>query len=107
MSKPVILRPLAGRDIAKALKHYRREGGAVLANAWVDAIEQGLMHVGMHPATGSTRYAAVLQLAGLKFWPLRKFPYLIFYIEREESVDVWRVLHGQRDIPAWLSEGKD
>jgi plasmid stabilization system protein ParE len=30
------------------------------------------------------------------------FPYLIFYVERESELDVWRMLHGQRDIPAWL-----
>jgi toxin ParE1/3/4 len=27
------------------------------------------------------------------------YPHLIFYIERDDHVDVWRVLHGQRDIP--------
>jgi plasmid stabilization system protein ParE len=26
----------------------------------------------------------------------------ISYVERESELDVWRVLHGQRDIPAWL-----
>lgn len=102
-SKAVHLRPLAGRDIAEALKHYRREGGSALANRWVDTIQEGLAYVGKYPGTGSSRYAAVLQLAGLRFWTLRTFPYLIFYIERDDQVDVWRVLHAQPDIPAWLS----
>jgi toxin ParE1/3/4 len=31
-------------------------------------------------------------------------PYLIFYIDRDDHVDVWRVLHAQRDIPARLRE---
>ena len=35
------------------------------------------------------------------------YPYLIFYIERDGHVDVWRVLHALRDIPAWLQESSD
>jgi len=33
---------------------------------------------------------------------VKRFPYLAFYVERADHVDVWRVLHGARDIPAWL-----
>jgi toxin ParE1/3/4 len=28
----------------------------------------------------------------------------VFYVERPDHIDVWRVLHGQRDIPAWMQE---
>jgi toxin ParE1/3/4 len=35
-------------------------------------------------------------------WPVRRFPYLIFYLETEDRVDVWRPLHNRRDIPASL-----
>jgi toxin ParE1/3/4 len=28
----------------------------------------------------------------------------VFYVERHDHIDVWRVLHGQRDIPAWMQE---
>lgn len=69
---------------------------------WVDAVSAGLRHVGAHPRTGASRYVIALNLGGLRFWPVHKFPFLIFYIEREAQVDVWRVLHAQRDIPAWM-----
>lgn len=42
------------------------------------------------------QYARPALLAG------EAFPPSDFYVEREDHVDVWRVLHGQRDIPAWL-----
>jgi toxin ParE1/3/4 len=29
---------------------------------------------------------------------------VIFYVEREDHIDVWRVLHGRRDIPALLED---
>jgi toxin ParE1/3/4 len=35
-----------------------------------------------------------------------KFPYLVFYLEREDHVDVLEVLHGKRDIPVWLQDGQ-
>lgn len=33
--------------------------------------------------------------------------YPVFYVEREDEVDVWRILHAARDIPRWLSEPLD
>jgi toxin ParE1/3/4 len=28
----------------------------------------------------------------------------VFYVERPDHIDVWRVLHDTRDIPAWMQE---
>lgn len=53
---------------------------------------------------GLPRYAHELNLPGLRFWPLAHYPHLVFYLERPQHIDVWRVLHGQRDIPAWMQE---
>lgn len=43
---------------------------------------------------------------GLRSWPLARYPYpyLVFYIERDDHIDVWRLLHGLRDMAAWLRE---
>lgn len=70
--------------------------------AWIDALERALTHVRRAPATGSPRYAHELDLPGLRTWPLTRYPYLLFYMERKTHVEVWRVLHGKRDIPAWM-----
>ena len=101
-SKPVIPREIATRDIDDALSHYLGEGGASLATGFIDGLERAFQHIGMHPASGSPRYAVELDLPELRFWPIKRFPYLIFYVDRLDHVDVWRVLHGQRDIPASL-----
>jgi toxin ParE1/3/4 len=45
------------------------------------------------------------ELAGLRFWPVRRFTtYLIFYrvIERSGRLHIVRVLHGARDVPKVL-----
>jgi len=101
-AKPVVPRQLANRDVDEALAHYVSEGAKKAALGFIDALEQAYSHIGRYPATGSSRYAHDLNLPGLRFWPLAGHPHLVFYIERDHHIDVWRVLHGQRDIPAWM-----
>ena len=102
--KSIIPRGLANRDVDEAIGYYLGEGSKTAAQGFIDALEQAYVHIGRHPATGSPRYAHELDLPGLRSWPLKRFPYLVFYVERDDHVDVWRVLHGQRHIPAWMRE---
>ena len=99
-SKSIIPRELANRDVDEAIEHCEDARQAALG--FIEALEQAYAHIGRHPAAGSPRYAHELDLPGLRSWPLTRYPHLIFYIERRDHIDVWRVLHGQRDIPAWL-----
>ena len=103
-TKAVVPREQAHRDVEEAVAHYLTEDAEAAAVGFIDALEQAYAHIGRHPATGSTRYAHELNLPGLRFWPLTRYPYLVFYVEHPGYVDVWRVLHGQRDIPAWMQE---
>lgn len=103
-AKPVVPRELANRDIDDAIAYYLSEGAEQAALGFIDALEQAYAHISRHPTTGSPRYAHELNLPGLRFWPLTHYPHLVFYVERPEHIDVWRVLHGQRDIPAWMRE---
>jgi toxin ParE1/3/4 len=104
MAKPVVPRELANRDVDEAVAHYLKEAGAQVALGFVDALERAYRHIGRHPASGSSRYALELRLPGLRSWPLGRFPYVVFYVDIHECIDVWRVLHGARDIPAWMKE---
>lgn len=100
--KPVIPRQQGNLDIDEALGYYLSEGAAAAALGFIDTLEQAYAHIARHPASGSMQYAHELNLPGLRFWPLRRFPYLVFYIEHATHIDVWRVLHEKRDIPNWL-----
>lgn len=106
-AKPVVPREQAQRDVDDALAYYMAEDAQAAALGFIDALEQTYFHIGRHPATGSPRHAHELNLAGLRSWPLSGYPYLVFYIERSDHIDAWRVLHGQRDIPAWMQEPED
>lgn len=102
--KPVVPRRLAEQDVEAAIEHYLSENAEPAALGFIDALEDAFQHMGRHPGTGSPRYAHELNLPGLRSWPLTRYPYLVFYVEREHHIDVWRVLHAQRDIPAWMHE---
>jgi len=104
MAKPVQLRRLAADDIDAALDYYRGEAGQAVAMRMVDAVERALTHVARHPHHGSLRLGYELGVPELRTWPVPRFPYLIFYVERDTRIDVWRVLHTRRDIPAALAD---
>ncbi len=103
-TKPVVPRELANRDVDEAIEHYLSEDAAEAALGFIDALERAYTHISRHPSSGSPRYAHELNLPGLRSWPLTRYPYLVFYMEQSDHVDVWRVLHSHRDIPAWMAE---
>ena len=107
MARPVELRQRAARDIDSALDHYARSGGAGVAVQFVDAVEHALRHISNHPLTGSLRYSYELDIPELRTWPLDKFPYIVFYLAGNDRVDVWRVLHAHRDLPASFAEPRE
>ena len=102
--KSVIPRERAEQDVDEAIDYYSSEDAPDAALGFIDALEQAYRHIGGHPDTGSSRYAGELNLPGLRFWRLKKYPHLVFYVERSSHIDVWRVLHGMRDIPSWMQD---
>lgn len=102
--KPVVLRERARRDVDEAVEHYLAESRPAVALAFIDTLEEAFRRLEAFPATGSPRYARELNIPGLRSWVVGGFPYLVFYVEREADIDVWRVLHAARDVPAWLRE---
>ena len=103
-SKPVVPREQARRDVEDVVAYYLAEGAAQAAVGFIDALATAYAHIGRHPASGSLRHAHELNLPGLRCWSLRHYPHLVFYVEHDDRIDVWRVLHGHRDIPAWMQQ---
>lgn len=103
-AKAVVPREQAHRDVDEIIAYCLGEEAAQAASGFIDALEKAYAHIGRHPATGSPRCAHELNLSGLRVWPLTRYPYLVFCVEHPDHIDVWRVLHGQRDIPAWMQE---
>lgn len=102
--KAVVPREQAVRDVEEIVEYFLSEGAETAALGFIDDLEKAYAHIGRHPASGSPRYAHELNLPGVRSWVLTRYAYLIFYAEQTDRIDVWRVLHGERDIPAWLRD---
>lgn len=106
--KPAIPRTLAKGDVDEAVSYYLSEEAEQAALGFIDALEKAYTQISRHLAIGSPRYAHELNLPGLRCLTLTRYPHIVFYVERDDYIDVWRVLHGMRDIPAGLrDEGDD
>ncbi|MBI5279678.1 MAG: type II toxin-antitoxin system RelE/ParE family toxin [Burkholderiales bacterium] len=101
-TRQVVLRALAVADADAAIEWYLEEAGPEVALGFIDALQAANAHIARHPGTGSLRWGQALDIPGLRCWRLSRFPFLVFYFETQAGVDVWRVLHAERDIPAWL-----
>ena len=102
--KPVRVREAAHRKAEAAVDHYSREAGLAVALGFVDALQATYRFISDHPGAGSPRYAVELAIPGLRSRRLKGFPYLAFYVEHDDFVDVWCLLHAHGDIPAWLQD---
>ena len=99
--KPIIRRQKADDDIDQAVE-YLLINAPEYALAFVDAIQQAYEHIQRHPKSGSPRYAHELDIPGLRFWQCKRFPYLVFHMERSNTIEIWRALHTHQDIPDTL-----
>ena len=103
-ARAVIPRQKAEQDIDDAIDFYANEDGAEVALGFLDELEAAFLHLAVHPDSGSLRYSAELDIPNLRYWAMRRYPHLIFYVSNTDKVDVWRVLHGKRDIPESMHE---
>ena len=99
--KKLVRRAIADADVLSALQYYI-SNAPEYALSFIDDLEQAYEHIRNFPESGSTRYARELDLAELRVWRCQAYPYLIFYVHHTHQIEVWRVLHSQKDIPMSL-----
>jgi toxin ParE1/3/4 len=98
----VVRRAQASADIAAAVSHYLDEAESDLAERFIDEVEGAIGVIAEAPGTGSPRFGDMLRLPGLRSRRVAGFPFLVFYIETDQRIEVWRVLHERRDIAGTL-----
>src|SRR5471030_1872256 len=103
--KLYVLRPAARQDRRDELRYYRKEASNQVANNLVDALLQALQTLERTPGMGSPAIGLELGVAGLRAWRIDGFPQSIWYFERDDRLDVVRIV-GQRqdaeglDVPS-------
>jgi toxin ParE1/3/4 len=98
-----VLRPQARRDRQLEVRYYRKEAGSKIAVHLVAATNAALDQIELDPGIGSPLLGAVLGIPDLRTWRVTKFPLLWFYFERDDRLDVVRLLGERQDIAAILA----
>jgi toxin ParE1/3/4 len=96
----IVHTPQAREDLHAAWA-YIAEGNPSAADELIRRIYEALRTLAATPAIGQRqdRYRP-----GLRCFPVGV--YLIFYLTRDDGIDVIRVLHGARDIPALFTSSQ-
>jgi len=102
--KRSVLRFAAEHDIDSAFSHYVHDASKIVASRFIESVDNAINHIQHHPASGSARFGVLLNSPDLRSWILTGFPYTLFYIERENHVDIIRLLHQHADIPVLLQD---
>ncbi len=101
--KPARLRPAAQQDLVELSLWYAEQGGAPLAARLFDAARDALKPIQRMPGLGSPALAESVGMPGLRHWGVDGFPVRWFYLEREDHLDVLRLLGERQDIAAILA----
>lgn len=97
-------RARARRDVEAAGAYYSREAGATITAEFYAALDKAVTLLRQEPTAGSTRGSSDAKETELRSWPMKGFPYLVFYTHGPRGIDVLRMLHTSRDIPVTLQD---
>jgi toxin ParE1/3/4 len=100
--KPARLRPQAEDDLLSNTDWYLAEGGAALAVRFFDTAHEALSAVERMPGIGSLRLGQLAGYEDLRSWPADPVPARWFYFERDDHLDVVRLLGERQNVAAIL-----
>lgn len=100
-----VAHPVDPRDEVRAIAlRYADEAGEDVARRFLRGFRAAVDHIRNNPSAGSPRFRDATGIGDLRVWPIRGFPYLVFYRDAEEGPLILRILHGARDIPPTLRD---
>jgi toxin ParE1/3/4 len=100
--KPAVLRPQALRDQHGEVRYYRKEAGERVAVRVANATNKALDQIEVEPGLGSPTLGKLLGIPQLRTWRVARFPLVWCYFEREDHLDVVRLLGERQDIAGIL-----
>lgn len=91
----------ARSDTLDIFAYLTQETSISIADDFLADLEETLKLLCDFPQMGTRRTYKNQRLKDIRMFPVRKFKkYLIFFKRTNEGVEVVRVLHGARDLPA-------
>jgi toxin ParE1/3/4 len=101
----IIRRPTANRDLIEIFQYYARKAGQRVADRFFAEAEATFAYLASMPGTGALYEPDEPLFRGLRYCPVSRYrKYLVFYQPVHDGIEVYRVLHGSRDILGILAE---
>jgi toxin ParE1/3/4 len=98
MSKRIIISTKASQDLDDHFA-YIAENNFEAALQFFDSARSSIAQLAKMPGIGSPYPVQNLRLQGLRKWAVKDFrKHLIFYFERDDAIEVVRILYAARDI---------
>ncbi|HEX4607134.1 MAG TPA: type II toxin-antitoxin system RelE/ParE family toxin [Urbifossiella sp.] len=95
----------ATADLGDLVDHYLRNAGPATALRFIDQAERAFAQLLAMPKVGALLGLDELPYEDIRRWHVDGFPHLIsLYREVADGVEIIRVLHTSRDIPALFRE---
>jgi plasmid stabilization system protein ParE len=93
--KRAVMRAPARQDWRDEVRYCRREAGSEVANRLADRLQKSVRDIEVNPSIGSLLRGDELGIVGLRARLVDGVPLALWYFEREELVDIVRIV-GQR-----------
>ena len=101
----VLRRPAADRDLVAIFRHYARQAGMRVADRFFVEAEATFARLAGQPGMGTPYEPDEPLYASLRYVPVSRYRvYVIFYRPIPNGVEIYRVLHGARDIHGILAQ---
>jgi toxin ParE1/3/4 len=105
MKLQILRSPAARNDLSHIVNYLRQTAGPDVAKRFIVQVETALKQIATQPLIGSLWHSSNPELSSLRVWTLHGFPnHLLFYLPTEDSIELRRVIHGSRDMSAFLED---
>ncbi|MBD2597682.1 type II toxin-antitoxin system RelE/ParE family toxin [Nostoc spongiaeforme FACHB-130] len=98
MTKKIVITPKASLDIDECFAYIAQQNPDT-ALLFFDSVRETFAQLARMPGMGSRYLVENIRLQGLRKWAVKGFKkYLIFYFEKDESINIVRILYAGQDI---------
>ncbi len=102
MTKKIVITPKASQDLDDCFAYISQDNPEI-ALQFFDLTRLTIAQIARMPGIGSIFFTKNDRLQGLRKWAVKDFrKYLIFYVDRDDVVEIVRILYAARDIASIL-----
>ncbi|QDT63689.1 type II toxin-antitoxin system RelE/ParE family toxin [Calycomorphotria hydatis] len=92
--------PEAARDLVD-ICDYLAEQDLSIADHFLDRLENLLDALKHQPAIGTPCEELI---AGLRSMTIRRYPYVLYYLQHDDEITIIRILHAARDVSSIIGD---